>query len=44
MLKGQNWKKKINQENDKNIAIKRMMTKNRLKTKCNKILRDESAK
>ena len=30
-VEGQNLKKKINQENDKNIEIKRMRTKNRLK-------------
>jgi hypothetical protein len=37
--------KKINQEKNKNIAIKRMKTKNKLKkNKCNKIKREEIAK
>jgi hypothetical protein len=31
MLRDKIFKKKINQENDKNIEIKRMRTKNRLK-------------
>jgi len=31
MLREKIEKKKINQENDKNIAIKRMRTKNKLK-------------
>jgi len=33
---GHNWEKKINQENDKNIAIKRMRTKKWI-TKTNAI-------
>ena len=37
-------KKKINQENDKNIASKRMRTKNKLINKCNKMKMDEIAR
>jgi len=35
---------KKNQENDKNIVIKRTKTKNKLKKKCNKIKKDKIAK
>jgi hypothetical protein len=44
MLRDKIEKKKINQENDKNITIKRIKTKNELKNKCNKIKRDKIAK
>jgi len=44
MLRGRNWKKKTNQENDKTIAIKIMRTKNGLKTRYKKIPRDEIEK
>ena len=36
--------KKINQEKDKKIAIKRIKIKNELRKKCNKIKRDKIAK
>jgi hypothetical protein len=36
--------KKNNQEKDKNITVKRIRSKNKQKTKCNKIKKDEIAK
>jgi hypothetical protein len=43
-VEGKSKKKKISQEKDKNIAIKRTMTKIGLKNECNKMLRDKIAK